>query len=70
MENGNRRESGRANSDPIATVPTRIVVNGAAHTLTLDPRSSLLDVLREHLATDGRQEGLRPRAVRCLHGAC
>jgi aerobic-type carbon monoxide dehydrogenase small subunit (CoxS/CutS family) len=30
-------------------VPTQIVVNGVSHTLTLDPRSTLLDVLREHL---------------------
>ena len=62
MENGDRRESG-ANSDPIATVPTQIMVNGTAHTLTLDPRSSLLDVLREKLGLTGAKKG-------CDHGQC
>ena len=38
---------------PMVTVPTRIVANGTPHTLTLDPRSSLLDVLREQLALTG-----------------
>ena len=68
MEIGDRHES-KANSDAIATVPAQIMVNGNTHTLTLDPRSSLLDVLREQLGSDRRQEGLRPRPVRRLHGA-
>jgi xanthine dehydrogenase YagT iron-sulfur-binding subunit len=63
MGNSDGRESGRANSDPIATVSTRIVVNGTAHTLTLDPRSSLLDVLREELGLTGAKKG-------CDHGQC
>ena len=48
---------------PMVTVPTRIVVNGTPHTLTLDPRSSLLDVLREQLALTGAKKG-------CDHGQC
>lgn len=47
----------------MASVPTRLVVNGTPHTLTLDPRSSLLDVLREHLALTGAKKG-------CDHGQC
>jgi xanthine dehydrogenase YagT iron-sulfur-binding subunit len=44
-------------------VPTQIVVNGVSHTLTLDPRSTLLDVLREHLDLTGSKKG-------CDQGQC
>jgi xanthine dehydrogenase YagT iron-sulfur-binding subunit len=63
MGNGNQTESGRPSSDLTGTVPTRLVVNGTAHTLTLDPRSSLLDVLRERLGLTGAKKG-------CDHGQC
>ena len=46
-----------------ATVPTLMVVNGTSHALTLDPRSSLLDVLREQLGLMGCKKG-------CDHGQC
>ena len=46
-----------------AAVPTRIIVNGTLHTLTLDPRSSLLDILREQLGLTGAKKG-------CDHGQC
>lgn len=46
-----------------ATVPTLMVVNGTSHPLTLDPRSSLLDVLREQLGLMGCKKG-------CDHGQC
>jgi xanthine dehydrogenase YagT iron-sulfur-binding subunit len=42
---------------------TRLVVNGTTHELALDPRSSLLDVLRERLALAGAKKG-------CDHGQC
>jgi xanthine dehydrogenase YagT iron-sulfur-binding subunit len=45
------------------TVQTQIDVNGTSHTLALDPRSSLLDVLREQLALTGAKKG-------CDHGQC
>jgi len=32
-------------------------INGRLHSLTLDPRTTLLDALREHLALDGFEEG-------------
>jgi len=38
-------------------------INGGARTLTLDPRTTLLDALREHLALTGSKKG-------CDHGQC
>ena len=46
---------------PPATVELKI--NGSSHTLTLDPRTTLLDGLREHLALTGSKKG-------CDHGQC
>jgi xanthine dehydrogenase YagT iron-sulfur-binding subunit len=40
-----------------------VAVNGSSYTLTVDTRSSLLDVLREHLALTGAKKG-------CDHGQC
>jgi xanthine dehydrogenase YagT iron-sulfur-binding subunit len=42
---------------------TTITVNGEARTLDLDPRTTLLDALREHLALTGSKKG-------CDHGQC
>jgi len=44
-------------------VPVNLTVNGTRHTLTLDPRSTLLDVLREHLDLTGTKKG-------CDQGQC
>jgi xanthine dehydrogenase YagT iron-sulfur-binding subunit len=38
-------------------------VNGAGHALDVDPRTSLLDLLREHLGLTGAKKG-------CDHGQC
>jgi xanthine dehydrogenase YagT iron-sulfur-binding subunit len=40
-----------------------LTVNGQAETLTLDPRVTLLDALREHLLLTGSKKG-------CDHGQC
>ena len=52
--------------DP-ATPETRIavalLVNGQRHEMILDPRTTLLDALREHLALTGSKKG-------CDHGQC
>lgn len=49
---------------------TTITVNGQARALSdLDPRTTLLDALREELDLKGTQEGLRSRPVRRLHRA-
>jgi xanthine dehydrogenase YagT iron-sulfur-binding subunit len=41
----------------------RLEINGRAESLTLDPRTSLLDALREHLQLTGTKKG-------CDHGQC
>jgi xanthine dehydrogenase YagT iron-sulfur-binding subunit len=46
---------------PPATIELQI--NGHSHSLTLDPRTTLLDALREHLALAGSKKG-------CDHGQC
>jgi xanthine dehydrogenase YagT iron-sulfur-binding subunit len=53
----------RASGGAPSTVSVNITVNGQRHTLTLDPRSTLLDVLREHLDLTGAKKG-------CDQGQC
>jgi len=51
-------------TDPAsANVPVRLMVNGTEQKLTLDPRTTLLDMLREHLGLSGSKKG-------CDHGQC
>ncbi|WP_455288099.1 (2Fe-2S)-binding protein [Cupriavidus necator] len=44
-------------------MPLRLTVNGTLHRLDIDPRESLLDVLRERLDLTGTKKG-------CNQGAC
>jgi xanthine dehydrogenase YagT iron-sulfur-binding subunit len=44
-------------------VRTTITINGQARSLDLDPRTTLLDALREHLKLTGAKKG-------CDHGQC
>jgi xanthine dehydrogenase YagT iron-sulfur-binding subunit len=44
-------------------VSVELQINGRSHPLTLDPRTTLLDALREHLALTGSKKG-------CDHGQC
>src|SRR6516225_875210 len=46
-----------------SSVSVTLTVNGTTHVLTLDPRSSLLDVLRDRLDLTGTKKG-------CDHGQC
>jgi len=46
-----------------SSVSVTLTVNGTKHVLTLDPRSSLLDVLRDRLDLTGTKKG-------CDHGQC
>jgi xanthine dehydrogenase YagT iron-sulfur-binding subunit len=46
-----------------ASASVSLTVNGIRHQLTLDPRASLLDVLRERLDLTGTKKG-------CDHGQC
>ncbi|WP_312488195.1 aldehyde dehydrogenase iron-sulfur subunit PaoA [Sphingomonas sp.] len=48
--------------DP-AAMPVTLKVNGKDHRLSLDPRTTLLDALREHLHLSGTKKG-------CDHGQC
>jgi xanthine dehydrogenase YagT iron-sulfur-binding subunit len=50
-------------SDVHGTVPATLRVNGVAHEIRLDPRMSLLDMLREELGLTGTKKG-------CDQGAC
>jgi xanthine dehydrogenase YagT iron-sulfur-binding subunit len=50
-----------AGSDGQAAV--RMTINGKAHSLKLDPRTTLLDALREHVQLTGTKKG-------CDHGQC
>ncbi len=45
------------------TIPVTLMVNGHQHALQLDPRTTLLDALREHLGLTGTKVG-------CNHGTC
>lgn len=55
--------TGAAAPNPLPALPVRITVNGAAHDLSLDPRATLLDVLRDRLHLTGAKKG-------CAHGSC
>lgn len=48
---------------PVLTLPLALHINGAVHELKLDPRTTLLDALRETLALTGTKKG-------CDHGQC
>ena len=60
---GSASRSTAASGAASTSVPTRLIVNGTAHGLDLDPRASLLDVLREQLGLTGCKKG-------CDHGQC
>lgn len=50
-------------TEEIVRMPVTLHVNGAKHTLELDPRVTLLDALREHIHLTGTKKG-------CDHGQC
>jgi xanthine dehydrogenase YagT iron-sulfur-binding subunit len=52
----------KSGPDPNA-IPVSLDVNGRVHELRLDPRTTLLDALREHLDLTGTKKG-------CDQGAC
>lgn len=53
----------QAHISPEGPVTARFIINGEARQLEIDPRASLLDVLREQLALTGAKKG-------CDHGQC
>jgi xanthine dehydrogenase YagT iron-sulfur-binding subunit len=50
-------------ASPAHRLPITLRVNGEEHALEIDTRTSLLDVLREHLGLTGAKKG-------CDHGQC
>jgi xanthine dehydrogenase YagT iron-sulfur-binding subunit len=50
-------------ADPRAGIPVELSINGQMHRLTIDPRTTLLDALREHVGLTGAKKG-------CDHGQC
>jgi xanthine dehydrogenase YagT iron-sulfur-binding subunit len=52
-----------ANADPAKNVEYDITVNGMKRRVSLDPRTTLLDALREHIGLTGSKKG-------CDHGQC
>jgi xanthine dehydrogenase YagT iron-sulfur-binding subunit len=52
-----------SNEPPSPSVTVTLQINGRSHVLTLDPRTTLLDALRDHLALTGSKKG-------CDHGQC
>ena len=56
--------TGVSESDPPPALATfELRINGRSHLLNLDPRTTLLDALREHLVLTGSKKG-------CDHGQC
>jgi xanthine dehydrogenase YagT iron-sulfur-binding subunit len=52
-----------AKAEQILNISVRFAVNGKKHELSIDPRTTLLDALREHLYLTGTKKG-------CDHGQC
>jgi xanthine dehydrogenase YagT iron-sulfur-binding subunit len=49
--------------EPPLSAEVTLIVNGIEHSLTVDTRTSILDLLREHLGLTGAKKG-------CDHGQC
>jgi xanthine dehydrogenase YagT iron-sulfur-binding subunit len=60
MTDGSQTQAGPRKANPVSVTFT---VNDVRHTLALDPRSTLLDVLREQLDLSGTKKG-------CDQGQC
>ena len=58
-----RENSGTPAVEAASLMPCELKVNGRSHRLELDPRTTLLDALREHLDLTGSKKG-------CDHGQC
>src|SRR5258708_19967002 len=48
------------NGPPPPPAKVELQINGRSHSLTLDPRTTLLDALREHLALTGSKKACHP----------
>jgi xanthine dehydrogenase YagT iron-sulfur-binding subunit len=62
-ETGQSPEVEQSDGTADAAVPITLIVNGIRHDLTVDPRVTLLDALRNHLGFTGTKKG-------CDQGQC
>ncbi|MFD1950465.1 aldehyde dehydrogenase iron-sulfur subunit PaoA [Sphingomonas arantia] len=60
---GAQAASAPAQRAPAATLPVSLKINGKTRKIDVDPRTTLLDALREHLDLTGTKKG-------CDHGQC
>uniref|UniRef100_B8HZF2 (2Fe-2S)-binding domain protein n=1 Tax=Cyanothece sp. (strain PCC 7425 / ATCC 29141) TaxID=395961 RepID=B8HZF2_CYAP4 len=64
LEHADAQPSSLDRHSPIqGETPVRLTINGHPHTIRIEPRVTLLDVLREQLALTGTKKG-------CDHGQC
>jgi xanthine dehydrogenase YagT iron-sulfur-binding subunit len=56
-------EAAETSATPSVAASVQLKINGQAHKLAIDPRTTLLDALREHLHLTGSKKG-------CDHGQC
>ncbi|MFE2521626.1 2Fe-2S iron-sulfur cluster-binding protein [Streptomyces mirabilis] len=63
MRDADTGAMGRSQGDTAGLSAIRLSVNGQVRQLEVDPRTSLLDALREHLRLSGTKKG-------CDHGQC
>jgi len=61
--NAAETETALASTGAIPTASVQLKINGQDHRLAIDPRTTLLDALREHLHLTGSKKG-------CDHGQC
>ena len=62
-EESNKNESSLGDKLVEGAIPLSLVINKKKHSLKVDPRTSLLDCIRENLAITGTKKG-------CDHGQC
>src|SRR5437868_10788505 len=60
---GGQSPRSAAATDAASTVPVRLKINGKEYAREIDVRTTLLDLLREHLQLTGSKKG-------CDHGQC
>ncbi|MGE0004662.1 MAG: (2Fe-2S)-binding protein [Parvibaculaceae bacterium] len=63
LKGGDAAGAPAVTADARARLPVSLSVNGQTHHLDLDSRTTLLDVLREHIGLTGTKKG-------CDHGQC
>jgi xanthine dehydrogenase YagT iron-sulfur-binding subunit len=62
-QGADRPDAGEVKAGAPRLIDVRLRINGRDHALRLDPRTSLLDTMREHLGLTGAKKG-------CDHGQC